>query len=387
MKIGAALVLLGAALVGCREAESITTVDVVRSGPKPKAVDVEGERKLLDHMVAAIVPQGDKAWFFKMMAKGEAIEPLRKSFDEFLATVQLEPGKRPSWKLPAGWSEQPGNENREATLVAKAGDHTAEVTVMSLPLAEAWDEYVERNVTRWLGQLDQPPLPAEKVKELAQEAPIAGGKATVIELVGVMQQTPGMGGMPAGHPPIGRGAANSAVTAGAPRTPSTPPPAATAPIGSAPASGGAFTGSREFTFQQPREWKSGPMAPMRKAAFVVEQGGRQAEMTVTSVAADGPMSDATAQAQRWAGQIGLKLSDAELKAAATAVKVDGATGQQFELLGPEINGAAKGTLAAMVAHGDQMWFFKLSGDRKVVESQREAFAQFLASVKFTAQGH
>jgi hypothetical protein len=98
----------------------------------------------------------------------------------------------------------------------------------------------------------------------------------------------------------------------------------------------------------------------------------------------GAMADPTAQAQRWAGQVGLQLSESELKSAAKDVTIGGVAGQRFELLGAG-GDKPQGILAAMAPHGDQMWFFKMSGDRAVVESQRDAFAKFLDSVKFTAQ--
>jgi hypothetical protein len=36
----------------------------------------------------------------------------------------------------------------------------------------------------------------------------------------------------------------------------------------------------------------------------------------------------------------------------------------------------------MVQRDDTVWFFKLTGDRKLAESQQETFRGFLATVKF-----
>jgi hypothetical protein len=36
----------------------------------------------------------------------------------------------------------------------------------------------------------------------------------------------------------------------------------------------------------------------------------------------------------------------------------------------------------MVEQGDQVWFFKMTGDRALVEKQEAAFGKFLESVKF-----
>jgi hypothetical protein len=39
----------------------------------------------------------------------------------------------------------------------------------------------------------------------------------------------------------------------------------------------------------------------------------------------------------------------------------------------------------MVKRGEQMWFFKLKGDRAAVEGERDAFRKFLESVRFSAK--
>jgi hypothetical protein len=44
------------------------------------------------------------------------------------------------------------------------------------------------------------------------------------------------------------------------------------------------------------------------------------------------------------------------------------------------------TLAAIVAHADQGWFFKLTGPKDPVAAQVEAFTNFLKTVRFTAEG-
>jgi hypothetical protein len=144
---------------------------------------------------------------------------------------------------------------------------------------------------------------------------------------------------------------------------------------------GEFAKPVEFTYEPPTGWQPGQTSAMRKAAFVVADGDKNAEVTVMPFPANAAMSDPIAQAQRWAGQAGLTMTDDELKAAAKELKISGATGQQFTLLG---EGGEKplGILAAMVEQGDQVWFFKMTGDRALVEKQEAAFEKFLESVKF-----
>jgi hypothetical protein len=373
-----------AALVGCREAETISTYETERTEPRPQAMDVEQVRKGLDHMLVAIVPHGDAAWFFKLVAKADAIEELRKPFEELIVSVQLgEPGATPTWKLPEGWTETAGGEMRAATIVVPHGNEKLELTVSTLPLSGEWDDYLTRNVNRWMGQLQQGELDAKTVKGLTRSLPHKGGEATVVELRGYMQQTPGT--LPPGHPPAGSSV--PAATAGSSReSDSTPRPAAPfAPMGGAVERAEEFAKPREFTYEPPAGWQPGQVNMMRKAAFVVAEDAKQAGVTVTQFPASGAMSDPSAQAQRWAGEAGLQLSEAELKGAAKPVTIGGIEGQEFELLGPPEGESPRGVRAAMVRRGEVMWFFKMSGDRSLVENQGEAFGKFLQSVKFVGE--
>jgi hypothetical protein len=375
--------LVASALVGCREAESISTYDTAAAGPRAQPIDVERVRGDLDHMLVAIVPQGDAAWFFKVVAHGDkAVEELRKPFEEFIGSVELgEKGATPTWKLPEGWVQKAGGEMRAATIEIPHEGKTLELAVSTLPLSGKWDAYVTRNVNRWLGQLQQGELSEKTVTGLTKSLPLKGGEATVMELVGVMERGAGM--MPPGHPPVAAGgsakprAAEEAKTqaAAAPRAPFAG--AMGAPVQVA----GEFAKPAEFTYEPPAGWQPGQTSSMRKAAFVVADGDKNAEVTVMPFPANAAMSDPIAQAQRWAGQAGLTMSDDELKAAAQELKIDGTTWQQFTLLG-EGGDKPIGILAAMVEQGDQVWFFKMTGDRSLVEKQGEAFGEFLASVKF-----
>ena len=160
-----------------------------------------------------------------------------------------------------------------------------------------------------------------------------------------------------------------------------PQAAGAAPIGGAVAPAAEFAKPTEFTYEPPAGWQPGQTSSMRKAAFVVADGDLKAEVTVMPFPANAAMSDPIAQAQRWAGQAGLTMSEDELKAAAVDVKISEATGQQFTLLA-EAGDKPLGILAAMVEQGEQVWFFKVTGDRALVEKQGEAFGKFLESVKF-----
>jgi hypothetical protein len=394
------------AAAGCGEPAEIKTYETPATEPLRTMVDVEEVKAGTDHMLAAIVaekakdPAKSQVWFFKLVARGEGLDPLRKSFDEFLASVKLSgDGKPPTWTLPEGWVEKPASAMRAATIEVPYEGKTLELAVSSLPLGGEWDEFVARNVERWVDQLQQSPLTSEEIAKLVKEKPTADGKATFIELVGVMKPMSGMtsgAGMPAGHPPIGEaGAPANAPNADAPAgtEPSTLPVASgTPPMAMPPLGGGAAAPATEmpqpveFTYTAPEGWQPGTMNSMRKAAFNVVDGDAKAEVTVMPFPATGMMADPVAQAQRWAGQVGLTMSADEVKAAAKPASVGGIDGESFELLGPESEAKPMGILAAMVKQGDQVWFFKMTGDRPLIEKQRESFNKFLESIKFAGDG-
>jgi hypothetical protein len=124
---------------------------------------------------------------------------------------------------------------------------------------------------------------------------------------------------------------------------------------------------------------------MRKAAFNVVDGDQQAEVTVIDLpeAGGAQISDVTANVQRWARQVGLTgLDDGALEKLVQETTIDGATGSYVALLGPEEAKRPVGMLAVMVVRDEKVWFFKLFGDRSLVEKQQDAFQTFLHSVRF-----
>jgi hypothetical protein len=365
-----ALALAAITTAGCREPESIQTYDTQRSEPRPRRLDVDAARASLDHMFAAVVPDGKKAWFFKLVAPAKASESVRNSFDEFVASIELQDGKAPKWKLAEAWHEKPGDQMREATIeIPQEGGEPLELTVTTLPLEGEWAAYVERNVNRWMGQLQQSPLKREVVEKIARTKPIKNGEATVFELVGVMDHK---GAMPAGHPPVAEMPSDTGPS----------PSPSTAPVTSTPAAGP----SSELSYDAPAHWQAGPASAMRKASFAVSKGDAKADLSVTAFPAVPMMADPLANARRWAGEVGMaSASDADLEELLTDTKIDNLPGNYMEFIPPAEGERPQATLAAMVKRGEQMWFFKLKGDRAAVEGERDAFRKFLESVRFPAK--
>lgn len=368
------LLLMGGLIgVGCRPQEKIATYRVDETSPRA-AVDVDRLAGQLDHLLAAVVPQENKAWFFKLVGPQAAIDRHRDEFLQLLGSLRMNTGKNPSWQVPSGWQEKPASGMRAATFTIDDLAGPLELTVTSLPVNGVWNEYVTNNVNRWLNQLQQAPLETAEVLALLKTVPIGedpqeGAAPTTVaswlELVGVMPRKPKAGSMPAGHPPIASGSNNtepSTVPAGGP-----PQPQAASPL----------------TYNQPSAWLPGRVGGMRKAAFQISEGDKRAEMTVIDLSSGASgITDVAANVRRWAGQIGLQdTSDEQLEKLTHPVKIDGIDGHHTVLLSPNSDG--KGLLAAMAERDGKVWFFKLTGDRALVDKQQQAFTDFLKSVKFS----
>jgi len=347
-------------LLGCQQEEPLTSYTVARTSPPRPPLDAAAVLQQLDHILVAIVPQDDQAWFFKMVGKAPAIGRQRKAFDSFLSTVKLADSSSlaPSWELPAGWKEQDASAMRAATLVVPDNDGDLEIAVSSLPLTVSWEEFLQPNVNRWLRQLQQKSLPQSTVLKLARPASTGDGKAkaTVFELSGAMAQQ-SMGG------------AHSA-TGPAPRAASAPQRAPS---------------EKPLTYQMPDGWQPGKLSVMRKAAFLLPAGGPSDEVTVTSFPAvkGTQMDDVAANVQRWAGQVGLAPPRGDrLDQLTKPITISGIEGTYVELMSPAEATRDMALFAAMIKRDDQVWFFKMVGSGDLVSGQRAAFREFLGSVRF-----
>ncbi len=382
-----ALAIAAALVAGCSAPEEITTYETPRTQPRVVAVDAAEARAKLDHMFAAVIPAGDTAWFFKLLTPdAAAANAVRKPFEDFVATVDVgdmvdvdadKNADHPAWKLPDGWTEQPGGEMRAATIVIPRDDAPddgeLEITVSRLPLALEWPAFLQVNVTRWMGQLQQTPLSDSTIAKLKREVATVKGKATLFELVGEMKVDPmgaGLAGLPPGHPPATG------------RTPLSPPADAEEDADAAPAP------AVGLTYKAPADWQALPlntgMFP-REASFAVTDSGGKADLAVTRFAAHGEMAALGPNVRRWAGQVGItSLTEDDVKNAAAVITVDGDKALQFEFFSPADAPVQQGLLAVMAERGEEVWFVKLFGDKATIENQRAAFEAFVKSIRFNA---
>jgi hypothetical protein len=394
--------ILGSA-IGCRPADQIQTYSVPKEAP-PVVAAAAPSSETADRMLAAILPDGDKAWFLKVVGPIGAVTEQEQPINDFFASVRPAPDKaHPEWKLPEGWEERAGTGMRVATIVIPTSAKPLEISVTSLPWTGSAEETLV-NVNRWRGQMQLPDIGPQGLAECTHEIAAGAAKMTIADLQGHMKsggmsppfagRGPFSGGtphterdrdnagtaskLPAGHPPIANGK---------PDLPAGHPPLETATDNAAPRN------DSPLTYKAPESWHEKPLSGMRKASFSITDGGQLADVSVIDFrAAEGPMmADPLANVNRWRGEVGLpQVTENELPQVTESIEINGQKATLVDAVPdaakPEQSQAERGTLAAMLKSGDTIWFFKLTGSRDLVAAQRDQFKAFLKSVRFSASG-
>lgn len=361
--------------IGCQPSDEITNYQVPT---ETRTVDADipaasppknAGPKTMQRMLAAIIPNGDRAWFVKAMGPVEKIASIESDFGPFVESLAFNADETPEWKLPDGWTQAANtSQMRFATIKAK----DAEVAVSFLGLSGDLQDYLLRNINRWRGQVGLANITVENLSESTTTIKLAGDlEATLIDVTGESSgapMAPFAGGgssavLPPSHPPISN-------------LPPSHPDVTSTPAGPARPNSDKRPGPNADTngWDIPSDWTPGRMSAMRKAAYNVESDGKKAEITVIGLKPSG----LTENINRWRGEIGLaNITEAEAEAAATTIEVDGAESRMVVLDGGE---GKQATAAVIVPKGQRMWFVKMKGDTEIVLKQVDAFKRFASSL-------
>jgi hypothetical protein len=325
---------LVASAAGCRPPDEIRHYTI------PKQSEIDGlagggnETAGPQRMLAAIVLQPSQGWFFKLMGAEEAINQRAHEFGTFLKSVHFQ-DDAPQWSLPSGWREEPGNQFRYATL--KIDGTPLEVSVTTLPRGDTdGKEYVLSNVNRWRGQVGLNSIGVNELERETKQIEIDGATATFVDLVGEAKSD------------------------------SMSPPFASGLVGpSAP--GDATAGATHLKYQVPQGWREEPASGIRKASFRIGDADPNAEVSIIDL--DASAADLLPNVNRWRGQIGLEpTTQREIDEHVQSIAVGDHEGQYLEMLGDD-----KATIAVIVKVAGRAWFIKLSGDKSLVERERDNF--------------
>ena len=134
----------------------------------------------------------------------------------------------------------------------------------------------------------------------------------------------------------------------------------------------------------PEGWVQQPADQFSLVKFAVRgKDGAAANITVSTL----PPSEEAANVNRWRRQVGLEPASVEdVAKLREPAKIGGHEAALFDLTGTTPDTKKKTRIvAAMARLGDDMWFFKMTGDDGLVAEQKAAFAKFAAT--FPLPGH
>ncbi len=280
-------------------------------------------------LLGAIIPHGEKIWFFKVDGPIKDITEQKDAFDRFIRTVEFtKSGPEPiAWKLPSNWQQEPGKDMRYATI--KMGSREMVVTPLGKEAAS-----VEENVNRWRRQIGLGPVGPVELTEMTSEIEVGGQPVTLVDMAG-----PG---------------------------PGRPKAARAKDLGN----------SGDLKYETPEGWEEFPPRQGRVATFMVKEGGKLAEVAVTKFpGTTGTLPD---NVNRWREQVGLdKVPDDKVLRDIKKLSLDGAPAPYVDVAGPLAR-----ILVVSYERNDENWFFKMTGPPDLVEAQKKAFETFIQSVRF-----
>ncbi|MCA8983946.1 MAG: hypothetical protein KDA76_09320 [Planctomycetaceae bacterium] len=147
-------------------------------------------------MLAAIVPQPEQTWFYKLTGPVAAVQSQAEVLAGFITQVEYKDG-RPAWSLPEGWEQREGNQFRFATLIIPSAEGPLEMSVSGLPTSGDEVTQAVDNINRWRGQVGLGPIASADLTgatdDLSSETSVrvvAGDRRIYfVNLVGTQQET------------------------------------------------------------------------------------------------------------------------------------------------------------------------------------------------------
>jgi hypothetical protein len=333
--------------IGCQE-------DEIRhyQAPKPEKISLgpSAERPKI-RLLGAIFQRGAAAWVFKLSGPESAIAKQEEAFDQLIQTVRFkdDAGSPITWATPDAWKTELSKGGlRYATIRPDAKDGPLEITVSQLMGEKAGS--VADNVKRWCGQLSlSEPTPAELLK-YCTAIKVDNVDVTVVKMTGIGSSA---SKGPMAPPPFVKG----------------PPPDARPPA------------RAPLKYTIPPGWTQMPNTQFSVASFTVGDGDRLAKITTTPLF--GAAGGLNANVNRWRGQIGLPEATLEqLKQDIREIRIGDASAYFVNLIGPESATRRERIAGIVLQRGDQTWFFKIHGPADLVETQLNAFEEFVKSVQF-----
>jgi hypothetical protein len=301
------------------------------------------------------------------------------------------------WTTPAAWQELAPTSIRLGNFVVPGrGGGKTEVTVLSFPGSVGTEL---DNVNRWRNELKLPPVGADKIT--SEPVTIDSMKGRLYDISGPSSRT-----VVASLPRHGatwffkmRGdkdtvadakpvfleflqsvhfnAAGSEAPTGASLE-----GAIASPHGNLAAAPAESSGD-EPKWTPPANWTEKKPGHMIFKSYSAANGqGKTASVNISFFPGD--VGGAFANVNRWRAQIGLPpVAQDKLDSVTQPLDTAGGRATLVDFTGTDPRtGQAARLVAVMVPHGDNTWFYKLSGDGPVVGDQKESFVKFVQSVRY-----
>lgn len=300
-----------------------------------------------------------------------------------------------SWKLPAGWAEKTPSAMRVASFSVTGKDgQLAEVGVIPLPTTGNELELVNM----WRQQLHLPSVAVADADKQAESITVGAEQGKLFDIVSTELVIEGKAKARILVATISRGplswffkmtGEDTLVVEQKPafaeflksvvfEEVSVPEPAAATAPRAASESAAADSGLPKW--HAPADWKGQTPGQMVLATYAVgDEASGRAMVNISSFPGD--VGGLLANVNRWRGQVGLgAVAEADLGKTVTNL-ADGAKLVDFS--GTDMaSDTPKRLLGAIMPQGDKTWFYKMTGDEKVISQQKEAFIKFVETVKY-----
>lgn len=275
---------------------------------------------------------------------------------------------------------------RQASFIVH-GENGAEADVSFVTLGPSAGNILD-NVNRWLSQLGQPPITADKLATMVQQLPTARGDIATVDLTGepengdankdgriVAAIASDAGGtafykMRGNRTLVGAEKENFTKWVTSSRSGNAPTTAAE----TIPAS--SDSAPPQVKWDLPADWHTGAPSPMRYASFTADANGAKADISIVTFPGEGGAD--LDNVNRWRQQIGLPA----LEAAALQPLISPVATDEIRFSTIDMTGSTARTIAAWTRHEGRAWFFKITGPKEAVEREKPNFVKFVQSVRF-----
>jgi hypothetical protein len=310
------------------------------------------------------------------------------------------------YTLPSGWKEKAPGQMRVASFDISEDGKSVDVSVIPLGAMSGGDT---ANVTRWLGQVGQPPVDDTGMKQLAEPVMVGNQAATLYDLAGT---APGSGDaeriigailhtdtatwyfkmmgdavLAEKNKPafitflksVEFGNPGSSQAMDVNQLPPSHPPISGMPLVAAAAPGGGLP-----SWTVPSGWTAGEPSQFVLAKFNIPGAG-DATAAATVSQLDGDGGGLLPNVNRWRGQLGQAPISEEDAAKLPAVDAVGSKATVADFTGTDAHTGKPARLVGVVLPlNGQTWFYKLTGDPDLVAQQKDAFIKFIQSAQYPA---